>query len=131
MVVIQFIASEDIEVGNKQIGGFVNGGFEGYAKGRATIARASVANKGLFSVTLPGDVVFIVANYQDKMPELFNRAIDDLLSGGDINKYVLDSSGLNSIFEIEPCDKFLVSLVEINRLVENYKKNQDAEGAHK
>ena len=108
MVVIQFIASDSDQLGFKQIHGFVNGGFEEYAKGRATITKASHKRPGMIDVVLPGDVVFFTMEHLSGMAEMFNRALDELEQGGDINKFVAESIGYNP-------GKFLVSYYEIKK----------------
>lgn len=108
MVVIQFIASDSDQLGFKQIHGFVNGGFEEYAKGRATISRESHKRKGMVDILLPGDLVFYTMHPLSEMAEMFNRALDELDQGGDINKFVAESIGYNP-------GKFLVSYSEIKK----------------
>ena len=108
MGVIQFIASDTDPLGFKQIHGFVNGGFEEYAKGRATISRESHKRKGMVGILLPGDVVFFTMEHLSGMAEMFNRALDELEQGGDINKFVAESIGYNP-------GKFLVSYSEIKK----------------
>ena len=108
MVVIQFIASDTDPLGFKQIHGYVNGGFDEYAKGRATISRESHKRPGMIDVLLPGDVVFFTMQPLSEMAGMFNRALDQLEAGVDINKFVAESIGYNP-------GKFLVSYSEIKK----------------
>ena len=85
---IQFIASDTDPVGFKQIHGFVNGNFDVYAKGRATIARASHKKPGMIDIELPGDVVFLTMQPLDEMDAMFNAALDELEAGENIEKFV-------------------------------------------
>ena len=110
MGVIQFIASDTDPVGFKQIHGFVNGNFDVYAKGRATIARASHKKPGMIDIELPGDVVFLTMQPLDEMDAMFNAALDELEAGGSIEKYVADSADTWS----QP-GKFLFSYSEIRK----------------
>ena len=128
MGVIQFIASDIDPLGFKQIHGYVNGGFDEYAKGRATISKASHKRTGMIDVVLPGDVVFFTMEPLSEMAEMFNRALDELEQGGDINKFVAES--------IEPDPgKFLVSYSEIKKAfnleTSNINKNGASEGSNK
>ena len=88
MGVIQFIASDTDPLGFKQIHGFVNGNFDVYAKGRATIARASHKKPGMIDIELPGDVVFVTMHPLKEMDAMFNAALDELEAGESIDKFV-------------------------------------------
>ena len=90
MGVIQFIASDTDPVGFKQIHGFVNGNFDVYANGRATIARASHKKPGMIDIELPDDVVFVTAQPLKEMKAMFNAALDELEAGVSIEKFVAD-----------------------------------------
>lgn len=121
---IQFIASDSDQLGFKQIHGFVNGGFEEYAKGRATISRESHKRKGMVDILLPGDLVFYPMQPLSEMAEMFNRALDELEQGGDINKFVAESIGYNP-------GKFLVSYYEIKKAFNLFPSNLNKNGPSK
>jgi len=124
MGVIQFIASDTDPVGFKQIHGFVNGNFDVYAKGRATIARASHKKPGMIDVVLPGDVVFFTMEHLSGMAEMFNRALDELEQGGDINNFVAENTEYNR-------GKFLVSYAIIKKAFNLFPSNLNKNGPSK